>query len=63
MRIIVATVGAPRNRPLAEAIADYETRAARYWPLETRAVKEERLMDAVADLDLAEVCARYASIY
>ena len=49
---MIATVGAPRNRALAEAIADYEARAARYWPLETRAVKEERLMDAVRDLDV-----------
>ncbi|HZS59354.1 MAG TPA: 23S rRNA (pseudouridine(1915)-N(3))-methyltransferase RlmH [Gemmatimonadaceae bacterium] len=52
MRIVVATVGAPRNRALAEAIADYETRAARYWPLEVREVKEERLASAVAEVDV-----------
>ena len=49
---MVATVGAPRNRALAEAIADYETRAARYWPLEVREVKEERLASAVAEVDV-----------
>jgi len=52
VRIVVATVGAPRNRALAEAIADYETRAARYWPLEVREVKEERLASAVAEVDV-----------
>ncbi len=41
MRILIAAVGAPRNRALAGAIADYEVRAARYWPLEVREVREE----------------------
>ena len=52
MRIVIATVGAPRNRALAEAIADYETRAARYWPLDVREVREERLAGAVAEVDV-----------
>jgi 23S rRNA (pseudouridine1915-N3)-methyltransferase len=52
MRIVIATVGAPRNRALAEAIADYEGRAARYWPLDVREVKEERLAGAVAEVDV-----------
>jgi 23S rRNA (pseudouridine1915-N3)-methyltransferase len=42
MRLIVAVVGRPRNAALAAAILDYETRAARYWPLEVREVREER---------------------
>jgi 23S rRNA (pseudouridine1915-N3)-methyltransferase len=42
MRLIVAVVGRPRNAALAAAISDYETRAARYWPLEVREVREER---------------------
>jgi 23S rRNA (pseudouridine1915-N3)-methyltransferase len=42
MRLIVAVVGKPRNAALAAAISDYETRAARYWPLEVREVREER---------------------
>jgi 23S rRNA (pseudouridine1915-N3)-methyltransferase len=42
MRLIVAVVGKPRNAALAAAILDYENRAARYWPLEVREVREER---------------------
>jgi 23S rRNA (pseudouridine1915-N3)-methyltransferase len=42
MRIVVAVVGKPRNAALATAIKDYETRAARYWPLDVHEVREER---------------------
>jgi len=42
MRLIVAVVGKPRNAALAAAIQEYETRAARYWPLDVHEVKEER---------------------
>lgn len=42
MRVVVAVVGKPRNAGLAAAIADYEKRAARYWPLEVHEVREER---------------------
>jgi 23S rRNA (pseudouridine1915-N3)-methyltransferase len=42
MRIVVAVVGKPRNAALAAAISEYETRAARYWPLEVLEVREER---------------------
>lgn len=41
MRIVVAAVGKPRDRALAAAIHEYETRAARYWPLDVREVREE----------------------
>jgi len=34
MRLVVAVVGKARNAALGEAIRDYETRAARYWPLD-----------------------------
>lgn len=34
-------VGKPRHAGLADAIRDYETRAARYWPLDIVEVKEE----------------------
>ena len=37
---MVAVVGKPRDRHLAAAIADYEVRAARYWPLEVVEVRE-----------------------
>lgn len=41
MKLIVAAVGRPRQTDLAAAIAHYEGRAARYWPLEVREVREE----------------------
>ena len=41
MRFRVVAVGKPRAQTLATAIQDYETRAARYWPLEIREVREE----------------------
>ena len=34
-------VGKPRHAGLADAIRDYESRAARYWPLDIVEVKEE----------------------
>jgi 23S rRNA (pseudouridine1915-N3)-methyltransferase len=40
MRLVVAVVGKPRDRHLAAAIGEYETRAARYWPLEIVEVRE-----------------------
>ena len=41
MQIVVAVVGKPRDAALAAAIRDYESRAARYWPLEFKEVREE----------------------
>lgn len=41
MRILLLVVGKPRASGLADAIREYETRAARYWPLEVVEVKEE----------------------
>jgi 23S rRNA (pseudouridine1915-N3)-methyltransferase len=42
MRLVVAVVGKARNAALGDAIRDYETRAARYWPLDVHEVREER---------------------
>src|SRR3954451_8702208 len=42
MRLVVAVVGKARNAALSEAIRDYETRAARYWPLDVHEVREEK---------------------
>lgn len=42
MRLVVAVVGKARNAAIGEAIRDYETRAARYWPLDVHEVREER---------------------
>jgi 23S rRNA (pseudouridine1915-N3)-methyltransferase len=47
--VIVGAVGRPRDRRLAEAIGDYEARAARYWPLEVREVREESARSATED--------------
>jgi 23S rRNA (pseudouridine1915-N3)-methyltransferase len=41
MKLIVAAVGKPRNAALAAAIEHYEERAAKYWPLDIREVREE----------------------
>jgi 23S rRNA (pseudouridine1915-N3)-methyltransferase len=41
VRFLVLAVGKPRDRALAASIAEYETRAARYWPLDVREVREE----------------------
>lgn len=41
MRVVVAAVGRPKHGELAAAIGEYERRAARYWPLEWREVREE----------------------
>ena len=40
MRIVIAAVGKPSNRHLAAAIGEYETRAARYWPLDVVEIRE-----------------------
>jgi len=40
VRLVVAVVGKPRDRHLAAAIDEYETRAARYWPLDVVEVRE-----------------------
>lgn len=41
MKIRVVCVGKPRGDGVAAAIADYEARAARYWPLEVVEVRGE----------------------
>jgi 23S rRNA (pseudouridine1915-N3)-methyltransferase len=40
VRVVIAVVGKPRDRHLASAIEEYETRAARYWPLDVVEVRE-----------------------
>lgn len=49
MRCVLAVVGRPRDAGLAAAIQDYETRAARYWPLEVKEVREERATSLTPD--------------
>src|SRR3954466_8794110 len=49
MRLVVAVVGKARNPALGDAIRDYETRAARYWPLDVHEVREERATGETVD--------------
>ncbi|MBM4193239.1 MAG: 23S rRNA (pseudouridine(1915)-N(3))-methyltransferase RlmH [Gemmatimonadetes bacterium] len=43
MRVTIVAVGHPRSAPFAAAAADYEARAARYWPLHVVEVREAKL--------------------
>lgn len=54
VRLRVVVVGKPRHAALADAVRDYEQRAARYWPLDVREVKEE----SAKSLDAGAVRAR-----
>ena len=49
MRVVVAVVGKPRHADLRQAINDYQSRAARYWPLEVHEVKEESASSLTAE--------------
>jgi 23S rRNA (pseudouridine1915-N3)-methyltransferase len=49
MRIVLSVVGRPRATGVAEAVREYETRAARYWPLEAHEVREEPARSASPD--------------
>lgn len=40
MRFTIVAVGKPRDPALAQAVAEYERRASRYWPLEIAEVRE-----------------------
>lgn len=48
MRFVIVAVGAPRSQLLARPIREYEQRAARYWPLEIREVREAPARSAPA---------------
>jgi 23S rRNA (pseudouridine1915-N3)-methyltransferase len=45
----IVAVGKPRAQNIAAAIQEYETRAARYWPLEVHEVREEPARSATAE--------------
>jgi 23S rRNA (pseudouridine1915-N3)-methyltransferase len=50
VRFTLLVVGRPRHTGLADAIADYESRAARYWPLDVFEVREESSRSMSPDL-------------
>lgn len=62
MRVSLVVIGRPRLSGLADAIREYETRAARYWPLEVCEVKEESakalLPDVVRDREAQRLAER-----
>jgi 23S rRNA (pseudouridine1915-N3)-methyltransferase len=41
VRVVIAAVGKIRSPELAAVVKEYETRAARYWPLDVREVREQ----------------------
>ena len=49
MKLLLLSVGRPRDGSLAAAIREYEQRAARYWPLEAVDVREESGRSLPAD--------------
>ncbi|MEK7402708.1 MAG: 23S rRNA (pseudouridine(1915)-N(3))-methyltransferase RlmH [Gemmatimonadota bacterium] len=61
MKFIVAAVGRPRDAALAAAIREYETRAARYWPLDVREVREEPARGARPAMVIAKEAERLAA--
>lgn len=61
MKVIVAAVGKPRDAALAAAIQYYETRAARYWPLDVREVREESARGARPAAVVAKEAERLAA--
>jgi 23S rRNA (pseudouridine1915-N3)-methyltransferase len=50
VKVSLLVIGRPRHAGLADAIQDYETRAARYWPLDVIEVKEEHGRGLSGDL-------------
>jgi 23S rRNA (pseudouridine1915-N3)-methyltransferase len=65
MRFTLLVVGRPRHAALADAIGDYEARAARYWPLDVVEVREESgrslSPDEVRDREAARLLDRVPS--
>lgn len=57
----MAAVGKPRDAALAAAIAQYEERAAHYWPLERVEVKEESARGLAPEQVLAREAERLAA--
>jgi 23S rRNA (pseudouridine1915-N3)-methyltransferase len=66
MRFRVIVVGKPRHKAIGSAIAEYEERAARYWPIEFVELRDEPLRgastsaarDAEGERILARISAR-----
>jgi 23S rRNA (pseudouridine1915-N3)-methyltransferase len=66
MKFQIVAVGRPAVGPLRDAIAEYEKRASRYWPLEVIEVRAEparaRSRDEVRRLERARLLERASGI-
>lgn len=49
MRLRIVTVGKPAAGPLRDAIAEYEKRASRYWPMEVSEIRAEAAKSRTPD--------------
>jgi 23S rRNA (pseudouridine1915-N3)-methyltransferase len=49
LKFLLLCIGKPRHAALATAIRGYEQRAARYWPLEVRELREENARNRSAE--------------
>jgi 23S rRNA (pseudouridine1915-N3)-methyltransferase len=62
MKFRVVVIGKPRHTAIASAIADYEERAARYWPLEIVQLRDDpagaRSADAVRAAEAKRILER-----
>jgi 23S rRNA (pseudouridine1915-N3)-methyltransferase len=67
MRFRLLVVGRPRDKALAAAIGVYETRVARYWPLEVVELRDEpargRNADLIRQAEAERILARVQSQY
>ena len=62
MHFHIAVVGKPRDANLAAAIAEYEARAARYWPMHISEVREEPARSSSAELVRAREAERLLAV-
>ena len=66
MKIRVIAVGRPPAGPVREAIAEYERRAARYWPLDVAEIRAEpaksRTTDEVRRLEAGRLLERASGV-
>ncbi len=60
MSLTLAVVGRPRHAGIADAVRDYEARAAHYWSLEVREVREESARSSSPAAVVAREWARLA---
>ena len=62
MKFRIVSIGRPRDPSIAQAIADWERRAARYWPMEVLELREgsrgDRAPGAVRAAEGAEILRR-----